>query len=434
MLKPLGETNDIIHLDKLKTVDSLIQFSRQNSSFYSGKFGGCPYVFSTYDDFRSVPFTTSQDLINKIPPYDMLTDSTEEAYVFTSGGTSGQPKLIFITADELKKNIAYHGYGYRRAGITSQDIVGTFGIPGYLTSEFTVYLGLEHTKCMIVPLGIYSDPEKLLYYIRLFNVTTLLVMPSDIIPFIQYLEQTGETLNIAKMIYGGEKMYPSTQQYIQRVLHVQHFGAVYQSMDVGTIGYQCECSEAGEYHIHEDLLFAEFLDDDGSLIGVGEQGELVVTNLNRRLMPVIRYKTNDRVQLLGRGCQCGDRNVKISLLGRKGEYFKIGGEQFTLKAIQNLIERLEGSTGVFQIEITKRDRRDHILLKIEEAGLWKASKLEKESYKQTILHELAKEIPKLMDMQLKGVIHPTDIMFTSRKGLVVSESSGKVIQVCDFRE
>lgn len=379
----------------------------------------------------SIPFTESNEISLKIPPYEMLTNSTKGSYVFTSGGSTGEPKLIFLTSEELKTNILYHGYGYKKSGITDKDIVGTFGVPGYLTSEFTVYLGLEHTGCLIVPLGINSNPEKILYYLKLFKVNTLLVMPSDLIPLIQYIESTGESLSIDKIIYGGEKLYDSTKEYIRKFLNVKHFGSVFQSMDVGTIGYQCEYCDSGEYHLQEELQFAEFLDEKSNYIQIGEVGELIITNLKRKLMPVIRYKTNDLALLLGE-CKCGDKHIKFQLIGRKGEFVKIGGEQFSLSLISTILENYSDLTGIYQIEISKKNDLDKLIIKIERSTSNILTELTNELQKE-IKEKILTHHQKLELMLKNGVIAPIDIVFTNRDNLIITPT-GKVKLFCDFRQ
>lgn len=420
--------------NRIVNVNDLIQLSRKKSEFYKARYANLQERISNYEELKLIPYTESDDLSISIPPYSMLTKEPTNSYVFTSGGSTGEPKLVFLTGDELKTNIFYHGNAYKRAGITEKDIVGTFGVPGYLTSEFTVYLGLQHTGCLIVPLGINSDPEKILYYLKLFKVNTLLIMPSDIIPLIQYLESTGESLNIDKVIYGGEKLYDSTKEYIKRALNVKHFGAVYQSMDVGTIGYQCRECELGEYHLQEDLHFVEILDDESKLVEWGEIGELIITNLNRRLMPVIRYRTSDLARFLGRNCKCGDSNIKIKLIGRKGDFIKVGGERFSLSLLNSILEKHKGLTGIYQIELRKINDLDKLIIKIEKNPITNLTKSQEYKLMDEIIEEIFDQHQKIKMMLDTGVIAPIDITFVERDSLIFSASSGKVKTVYDLRK
>ncbi|MEK4567029.1 phenylacetate--CoA ligase family protein [Alkalihalobacillus sp. FSL R5-0424] len=422
---------NIININSLNKLNELLNFSNDNSIFYSKRYFGKSLKISCYDDWMKIPFLNSEDFANQIPPVDMLTRSPEKAYTFTSGGSTGQPKIIYVSSEELEKNILHHGEGYKRAGIKKTDVVGTFGVPGYLSSEFTVYLGLEHTGCLIVPLGINTDPEKMLYYLQLLNVNALLVMPSDVIPLIHFLEQTKTQLNIEKIIYGGEKLYETTKKYIQNALNVKHFGSVFQSMDVGTIGYKCEYCNDDEYHLNEIIQFAEILNDKNELVGYDEIGNLVLTNLNRRLMPVIRYKTNDLVVPLSRSCSCKDNSLKFRLVGRKADFIKIGGEQFKFNIIERVLSEIEGITGIYQIEVYKKNGLDSLHIKIEERNI--RSVKNKDLVLEDILERFLERSFKLKDLHEKGIINPIELSFVTREHLLTSKSSGKVIKLIDDR-
>lgn len=94
--------------------------------------------------------------------------------VFSTSGSSGKPKYILLAFDEMMRNTRYHGKGYAMAGIGHKDRVATFGLPGYLASNFTVYHGLATTGCQIVPIGSVADPAAVVDIIRDLDVNVLL--------------------------------------------------------------------------------------------------------------------------------------------------------------------------------------------------------------------------------------------------------------------
>lgn len=388
---------------------------------------------NSLEEFQKIPMISSKDIIKTTPPIHMLTGSPRNSYVFTSGGTTGEPKIIYLTSDELKENIFFHGKGYAMAGINEDDAVATFGVPGFLTSEFTVYLGLERTGCKIVPIGISSDLERLFNYIKMFNVTTLLVMPSDVIPLAQYIEKSNKTLSINQIVYGGEKMYSSTKNYLESILGVKSFKSVFQSMDVGTIGFQCDYCEPGMYHIHDQLQYTEVLNEKGQPIQDGNIGELVITNLKRKLMPVIRYQTNDLAMKIDTLCPCGRTNPKIKLVGRKGEIIKLGGEQIFPQIFAQACSHLEELTGEFQLLITKHQNRDKIQVSFEVSGKNLDEKIE-EHLISIIKNRILNFTPKLKQMIQLQVIEPLEVSLVGREKMKISESSGKIVRVIDKRK
>lgn len=164
---------DLKRREALGRISDLIQFARTTSEFYCNRFRNVPEALLGEQDLAAVPFSSSSDLQVEVPPRRLLTGDPTQSLVFTSGGSSGEPKIVYWTAEELWTNVAYHGKGYAMAGINPGSVVGTFGVPGYLTSEFTVYLGLMRTGSLIVPIGMNNDPERLLRYVTMFHVNTV---------------------------------------------------------------------------------------------------------------------------------------------------------------------------------------------------------------------------------------------------------------------
>ncbi|NUT34819.1 MAG: phenylacetate--CoA ligase family protein, partial [Hamadaea sp.] len=62
----------------------------------------------------------------------------------------------------------------------------------------------------------------------------------------------------------------------------------YGMSEVGTIAGQCE---HGNYHVEAERLWVEILSDTGAPVAPGEIGEVVLTNLINRAMPLVRYRT-----------------------------------------------------------------------------------------------------------------------------------------------
>ena len=53
------------------------------------------------------------------------------------------------------------------------------------------------------------------------------------------------------------------------------------------------CPEGGRFHIHCENSLVEILDDAGDVCAPGTVGHLIVTSLNNRVMPLIRYDSDD---------------------------------------------------------------------------------------------------------------------------------------------
>jgi phenylacetate-CoA ligase len=91
----------------------------------------------------------------------------------------------------------------------------------------------------------------------------------------------------------------------------------YSSEELGRIASQCP---SGRYHLHEDVVKVEILDEEGRPTdGVGE---VVGTELHNRTMPFVRYRQGDLARISDERCPCGRRTrLLVDLAGRRNDGF-----------------------------------------------------------------------------------------------------------------
>jgi phenylacetate-coenzyme A ligase PaaK-like adenylate-forming protein len=279
--------------------------------------------------------------------------------LFSSGGSTGTPKFTSLTMDEVLHNCHVHGRSYLSAGVGADDVVAVWGMPGLMSSEFTVYLALAQAGCCILPIGI-ADPAEIARQVALLRATVLLVMPSDLLPVAQFLERAGSRLSSVHLVLtGGEALYPADEARYRELFDPQvRFRSTFQTSEVGAIGYQCDACGFGEYHVHDDLQLAEVVEINAEGIG-----ELVTTNLHRRCSPVLRQRTGDRVSIIDVPCACGNAQARIRLHGRTGKFVNFGGEKFDVNLLLNLKPELGLRSDDFVVALNRDDDgRDRFVL------------------------------------------------------------------------
>ena len=88
-----------------------------------------------------------------------------------------------------------------------------------------------------------------------------------------------------------------------------------------------ECLEADGGHTWEDLVLIEVLHPETRLpVEEGEIGELVVTTLMERAMPLIRFRTEDLVRFTTKRCACGRTHGRVWTVGRLGDGVRAAGK------------------------------------------------------------------------------------------------------------
>ena len=106
-------------------------------------------------------------------------------------------------------------------------------------------------------------------------------------------------------------------------LVLDHYGST-ESAFAGAV--QCRCRE-GRHVRALDLLLEIVHPVTGKVLPAGETGELVITTLQRRAMPLLRYRTGDMASLLDGPCACGSPLPRLGpVLGRieyAGQGFRV---------------------------------------------------------------------------------------------------------------
>jgi phenylacetate-coenzyme A ligase PaaK-like adenylate-forming protein len=346
-----------------------------------------------------------------------LPGETGGSMVLSSGGTTGRPKLSWLTFDEMLRGARFHGKGYATGGIRADDCVLTFGLPGPLSADSTVLAGLSVTGCVVIPAGSVEYTDDLIEMAKDLGVTALLVMSSDLVQLLQRLEERDERLPGIRLVLGGGEVFPaSVRAYARRLLGNGDLvvRSIFQTNEAGPIGYQCEHTADDVFHIQEELVYVEARDN-----GVGA-GTLIATNMDRYLSPAVRIEVGDIIELVDDGCPCGRTSRMMRVLGREERIMKVGGERFRASL---LVEMLSGlGIGPHQASIlVTRDQagRDQVALALDES-------VASPSMKTTIRERLVLAYPQLARQVEAGVVGPFGFAPLREQDLVRSPYGKKV--------
>ena len=123
------------------------------------------------------------------------------------------------------------------------------------------------------------------------------------IRIMEVLQQQRRDLPSLKVgIFGAETFSDSMREKIENGLGIEAFDiyGMTETGGVGTTGMDCpfHCG----IHVWEDQYIVEVIDPlTGKPVEDGQQGEIVFTSLNRKAIPIIRFRTGDLTRVLSRG-------------------------------------------------------------------------------------------------------------------------------------
>ncbi|MGK5081991.1 acyl-CoA reductase [Bdellovibrionota bacterium FG-1] len=283
-----------------------------------------------------------------------LKKDLEPGYVFSSGGTSGQPKFAYYSYGEFDAVAKMLSRGLSAQGIGKGTLCANLFVAGNLWSSFlAVDRALVHCQAQILPIGGNADPDLILKYLVDFRPDVIVGLPSLLISLLNRGLELGLNIEISQLCYAGEHLNVQARRQFENNWKTRRFGSAgYASVDAGPIGYQCGYCGPGEHHLFSDFVDLEIIED-----------EAVVTSLVRQNMPVVRLKTGDQVSWgePQRGCLCGSKEPKFVLHGRCDGQMNVWSCRVLLVEVEAALLQAGIDEATFQMSI-REIMRDGVVL------------------------------------------------------------------------
>ncbi|WP_396621469.1 phenylacetate--CoA ligase family protein [Marinobacter sp. W-8] len=263
-------------------------------------------------------------------------------HVNTSGGSTGEPAR-FIQDSE------YHLYGM--AGKALFDVWTGYkaGEPRVILwgSERDLLVGRETVKARVgrflrneVPLNTFRMSEQdLRHFVDVINE----VRPVQITAYVEsafelarYVEQRGLKIHSPTAILtSAGTLFPHMRELIEKVFQARVFNR-YGSREVGDVA--CNCREQDGLHVNPYTHHVEILREDGTPCVPGEIGEVVVTSLTNRAMPLLRYRIGDLASWAEQACECGRAwPLMQEVAGRVNSILKTRNGTFATAALSTMM-------------------------------------------------------------------------------------------------
>lgn len=346
----------------------------QHNNFYRRKLGAAGVTrtnnIRTFEDFRRLPFTTKSELAAdqaESPPYGSNLTFPREEYVriHQTSGTTGEPLRCLDTVDSWNWWTRCWASVFRSVGVTPADRIFYAFSFGPFIGFWSAFEGARHIGALAIPGGGMSSYQRI-RAILANDITVLVCTPTYALHLAEVAEQEGIDLTASSVnitIHAGEPGagLAATRKRIEDAWGSRcydHAGAT----EVGAWGYECQ-TQTG-LHVNEGEFIFEVVDPVS--LEPADEGELVVTNLGRVGMPVIRYRTGDRVRWDLSPCECGRTFARLDggVIGRVDDVLIIRGVNIFPSAIENIVRGFS-QVGEFAVDVHRHQELDDISLRIE---------------------------------------------------------------------
>ena len=368
MTKQETHTNDAAVL----SLEQLVAFARRHSSYYSRHYQQVPQHDWQIGDLPLVNPHDYWEGSSALTHWQVLTGPVTDGIVFKTGGTTGASKLSIYTRSEWRIFVTSFGRSlasYLRPG----DRVANLFFAGDLYSSFLFIHGsLAHmdTPVCEYPFSGTMKPQTLLSQLNQHNINVLAGVPAMLLQFAAKIAERQQQLpGITLLLFGCESIFAEQLLLLKQIFPNARVASVgCASVDAGLIGSSDPECLAGEHRVFETETIVEIIDEVSgeSILEENRTGMLVITNLTRKLMPLIRYPVGD---LAAWREPPGKSARKFILQGRSslGHRIRVGCVSVFPDEFDTLITEACGRQQ-WQMVLDHRDYCDWLTLRIAFSG------------------------------------------------------------------
>ena len=397
------------------------------SPFYKqrlGELGITPDSIKTVDDIRKIPFTTKQDLRNNYPFGLVGGDMKDAIRIHSTSGTTGIPIVVVYSRHDIDSWANMIARNMYMVGCRDTDVFQNSSGYGMFTGGLGFQYGAEKLGCTTVPAAA-GNSKRQIQFIRNFGTTCLHAIPSYAIHLAEVFREEGidpKDTKLHTLFIGAEPHTEEQRRRIERMLGVKAYNS-FGMTEMNGPGVAFECEYQNGMHLWEDNYIVEIVDPDTlEPVPDGELGEMVLTTLDRTMMPILRYRTRDLTRIINEPCPCGRTHRRIDRIkGRTDDMFIIKGVNVFPMQVEKVLVQFPGLASNYLITLDTEDDNDIMTVEVEIDDI--ASDVYPELQKMT----------RNIQRALKDEILLTPRVKLVKKGsLPVSE--GKAVRVKDLRE
>jgi len=372
-------------LEKLKET---VEWVVKKVPFYKNKFkelGIKPADVKSLEDVAKLPVTIKEDLRDNYP-FDLCAVPLKDVVrVHASSGTTGKPITGPYTQDDLDQWTECMTRNFWAAGVRPEDVVQNAYGHGLFTGGLGFHQGASNMGCTTVPTSA-GLTERQITLMQDFGVNILCCTPSYALTIAERAEELKvdiKALPVRAGIFGAEPWTSQMRDEIEARMGIKAMEA-YGLTELGGPGVAFDCKEQNGLHINEDHYLAEIV-DPATLepLPLGEKGELIFTSLQRRAMPMIRYRTKDITRLKREKCSCGRTFLKMEkVFGRTDDMLIISGVNVFPSQIESLLLDIDEVEPQYRLIVRKKGYLDQLVVQVEakdevyEAGKEKQNEVE----------------------------------------------------------
>jgi phenylacetate-CoA ligase len=328
-----------------------IAYLFERSVFYREKLGAAGLSSADevggLEQIAQLPLTEKSEIKAASSPENpigthLCASRAEIVRIYSTSGTTGTPSYIPLTKSDLDNWITGSARSYSASGVSpGERIVSTYNagpfVAGAALDAFE-RIGLSH-----IPVGT-GNTERLMLAIELLEPEAAVLTPSYAAYMLEWAAERGKDLrasSVRRVLVAGEP--GGGEPAFRAKLEEGWRAAVTEAMGIGDIGASLwgECEEQDGMHLGaRGFVHAELIDPESGEAREetdGASGELVLSHLQHRAAPLLRFRTRDHVELRTGSCPCGRTSPRVRCVGRTDDMLIVRGVNVFPSAVREVV-------------------------------------------------------------------------------------------------
>ena len=286
-------------------------------AFYAARLRECNLDITSVDDLERLPFTTAEDLRNWGDFLCVSQGDVQRMVTLHTSGTTGQPKRLAFTDADLARTRDFLAVGMSQlvgAGQRLAVLLPGAERPDGVADLLRQALGAAGVDVLAPPPEVHATPspdadpcaepgKALAQWLEQAKPHCLVAAPAQLALLLKHFPHRGPQ-GLAGILTSAEPLDDALGLALRRAWQCEildHYG-----LTETAYGCAVECPAHQGFHVRELDVLIEIVDISGrKILAPGEEGEVVITTLQRQAMPLVRYRTGDVACLLPAPCACG---------------------------------------------------------------------------------------------------------------------------------
>jgi len=290
---------------QMRELRRTLAWAREVCPFHALRLGGLGLeALRTPADLALLPRMEPADLA---APGLLAVSQDEVARVVTlnTSGSSGPPKRLLFSEADLARTLDFFGVGM--STLAGPGDVALVLLPGRREQGVADLLARAlpdiKARALCPPEG--WTPADLPALLKAEAVSVLVAAPTQLRALLGHAKASAACRrSVRAVLASGEPLPRELRAEVEAAWGCE----VFDDWVMTETGYGggVECSAHSGYHLREADLLVEVADPaTGAPLPPGELGEILVTTLGPRALPLVRHRTGDAARLLPGPCPCG---------------------------------------------------------------------------------------------------------------------------------